>query len=120
MTETQMIQAQLKRAHMLFEGFGPAFDRPKEIANGILTLGSICDALIRAIEKQQSQIVELNAAIDGLNSYVARQVDTKSESESTLCECGHRLRFHGLWPGCSEHRCSCPRFRRGKNRTDCK
>jgi hypothetical protein len=66
MMETQMIEAKLKRAHQLFESFGHAFDRPKEIANGILTLGNLCDVLIRVIETQQTQIEELQERIRAL------------------------------------------------------
>jgi hypothetical protein len=63
MTQTQLIEAQIKRAHELFASFGPAFDRPKEIANGILLLGNICDVLIRVIENQQSQIDHLQKIV---------------------------------------------------------
>jgi len=61
-----VIENQIKRARQLFEGFGPAFDRPKEIADGILVLGNICDVLIRIIENQQAQIEQHEADIEAL------------------------------------------------------
>lgn len=61
-------EAHMKRAHDLLHGFGPVFDRPKEISNGILCLANICDVLIRAIETQQMQITQLQDQIESLQS----------------------------------------------------
>lgn len=42
-------------------------------------IDAYCALLIEIIQNQQAQIVELNAAIDGLNSFVARQGGDMSE-----------------------------------------
>lgn len=63
-------EAHIKRAHDLLHGFGPAFDRPKEISGGILCLANICDVLIRAVETQQMQITQLQDQIESLEDHI--------------------------------------------------
>jgi hypothetical protein len=69
-TFTAIHEAHMKRAHELFLGLGPAFDRPKEISNGILCLANICDVLIRAIETQQMQIAQLQDQVESLEDRI--------------------------------------------------
>ena len=61
-----LIDGEIKGAHRLLDGFGSAFDRPREIASGILTLANICDVLIRVIEDQQVEMLRLRRDVDAL------------------------------------------------------
>jgi ribosomal protein S15P/S13E len=71
MTEAQrVIESKIKRAHDLLRNFGPAFDRPKEISNGILCLTNVCEALIGIVEHQQEQIAFLNDRCDSLRAHI--------------------------------------------------
>lgn len=67
-TVAATIEGQVKRARELLQGFGPTFDRPREISNGILVLGNICDVFIRIIENQQFQIEQLQRQIEDIES----------------------------------------------------
>jgi hypothetical protein len=67
---TACVEAHMKRAHELLSSCGPAFDRPKEISNGILCLANICDVLIRAVETQQMQIAQLQDHVEILEDRI--------------------------------------------------
>jgi hypothetical protein len=65
-TATATIEGQVNRARDLLHDVGPAFDRPREISNGILCVINVCDVFIRIIENQQFQIEQLQDQVESL------------------------------------------------------
>lgn len=108
MDTNELIEKQISDVEKMLCEIGGAFDRPREISNGIIGLAQMIQRLLWIAQSQQVQIEELQKRPDGFGVMFGGGV--RSE-KADVCACGHRSSVHGLPKGCLVVDCSCRQFR---------